>query len=74
MKNILSKILYIILALLVLICLFIGLCAINPNLAKPLKDVAANIEENKKNKATDEAEESSAIASLGRYGETTKEK
>ncbi len=64
MKNILSKILYVILALLVLICLFIGLYAVNPNLAKPLKDMAANIAENKKSNADDSAEDSSDAASL----------
>ncbi|WP_034444505.1 transglutaminase domain-containing protein [Butyrivibrio sp. AE2032] len=64
MKKILPKILYAILALIILICLFIGLCAVNPGLAKPLKDLAATIEENKKNKAEEASEESTEEASL----------
>ena len=43
MKDILAKILYIILALVVLICLFIGLSAVNPDIAKPLTEIAADI-------------------------------
>ncbi len=64
MKNVLSKILYVILALLVLICIFIGMCAVNPDLAKPLKDVAANIAENRKSKTDDLTEDSPAVASF----------
>ncbi len=64
MKNILSKILYVLLALIVLTCLFIGLCAVNPDIAKPLKNVASIIEENKKKKVVETEEESTDAASI----------
>lgn len=64
MKNILSKLLYIILALIVLICLFIGLCAVNPDIAKPLKDIVANIDANRKTKVEESAEESTEEAAV----------
>ncbi len=64
MKDILSKILYAILALIILICLFIGICAVNPGVSKPLKDLAANIEANRKNKAEEAAEDSTQEASI----------
>ena len=64
MKDILSKILYVILAIVVLICLFIGLCAVNPDIAKPLRDIASNIEADRKAKqAEDAVQESTAVAS-----------
>lgn len=64
MKNILAKILYIILALVVLICIFIGLCAVNPDIAKPLKEIVADIEEKKKSKEDNAAEEITEVAAL----------
>lgn len=64
MKNTLSKILYVILALLVLICIFIGLCEVNPDFAKPLKNIVADIEANKKSRAERSAEDSTEAASI----------
>ncbi len=61
MKNFLSKILYVILALIILICIFIGVCAVNPDVAEPFKEMAANVEETRKRKAR-EAEEAEAEA------------
>ena len=46
MKDFLAKILYFILALIILMCVYIGLCAVNPALSEPLKKVAADIKEN----------------------------
>ena len=42
-RDILAKILYSILALIILTCLFIGLCAVNPDIANPLKKMAADL-------------------------------
>ncbi len=64
MKNILSKFLYVILALVVLICLFIGLCGVNPELAEPFKDMAANVERSRQTQVEEAPAESSAVASV----------
>lgn len=63
MKDFLSKILYFILAIIVLICLYIGLCAIKPEIAEPLKDIVADIEEKKKSNIDDSNEEMTIAAS-----------
>ncbi len=62
MKNILSKILLFILALVVLTCVFIGLCAINPEFSEPLKGIVADIVEKKKNDAAEASTENSEEA------------
>ena len=64
MKGILSKILFVILAIVVLICAFIGLCAVNPDIAQPLKDIAANIASNKKNTEDEAIDDSSTELSI----------
>ena len=64
MKDILAKILYFILALIIMTCLFIGLCAINPDIADPLKKMAADVAEKKKISEENAAEENSAVAVL----------
>ena len=64
MKDILAKILYFILALIILTCLFIGLCAVNPDIANPLKKMAADVAEKKKISEENAAEENSAVAVL----------
>ena len=43
MNKLVSKFLYLIIALLVMICVFILLCAANPDLATPLKETVADI-------------------------------
>ncbi len=57
MKDIIAKILYAILALVILICVFIGLCAVNPGLTKPLNSIAKKIEAQNKAKAEAKAKE-----------------
>ena len=63
MKDFLAKILYFILALIILMCVYIGLCAVNPALSGPLKKVVADIEEKKRISAESAAEASAAAAS-----------
>ncbi|MBE5837442.1 transglutaminase domain-containing protein [Butyrivibrio sp.] len=63
MKDFLAKILYFILALIILMCVYIGLCAVNPALSEPLKKVVADIEEKKRISAESAAEASAAAAS-----------
>ncbi len=57
MKKIIAKILYAILALVILVCVFIGLCAANPGLTKPLNSIAKKIEAQNKAKAEAKAKE-----------------
>jgi hypothetical protein len=62
MKDFISKILYFILAIIILICLFIGLSAFFPGIAQPFKNIAADVAAKKAAEAAAMEQENAQVA------------